>query len=208
MEIETLKRLAMIGSCREEIPLSVSALASLMGTSHQVAERELSLLEDLGYVERTEDSAGEKVRITESGRQQLPAEYRQHRCISESPRPLRGKVASGMGKGQYYLSREGYRRQFIAYLGFSPYPGTLNVKLQEPFDPSRQQAIKIHGFEDEGRAFGECRCYRIRINGIGAAIVQPERSNYPADLVEIIAPVNLRESLHLQDGDEVELERQ
>jgi len=76
--------------------------------------------------------------------------------------------------------------------------------------PQGSRPSKIHGFEDEdvGRAFGGCRCYRIRINGIGAAIVQPDRSNYPADLVEIIAPVNLRESLHLLDGDEVELEWQ
>ena len=37
------------------------------------------------------------------------------------------------------------------------------------------------------------------------AVVRPERSSYPSTLLEIIAPVNLREALSLSDGDEVEM---
>lgn len=115
-----------------------------------------------------------------------------------------GIVATGLGEGQHYISKEGYSIQFQRKLGFIPFPGTLNIKLVEPFVPSGE-AIKVMGFSDEGKTFGGCDCYRIRINGVMAAVVRPERSNYPSDLIEIIAPINLRESLGLSDGDELEI---
>ena len=117
---------------------------------------------------------------------------------------IRGNVATGIGEGQYYLSRKGYRGQFHEKLGFVPYPGTLNIKLDNPFVPS-SEPIKIMEFSDGDKAFGACQCYWIRINGIKAVIVRPERSSYPSDLIEIIAPISLRESLGLSDGDEVEV---
>ena len=117
---------------------------------------------------------------------------------------IHGKVSTGMGEGQYYLSREGYRSQFRKKLGFVPFPGTLNIKLDKPFVPSIEP-IKIMGFSDEGKTFGGCLCYRIKINGIKAAIVRPDRSSYPSDLIEIIAPISIRDSLGLSEGDEVEV---
>ncbi len=115
-----------------------------------------------------------------------------------------GKISAGLGQGQYFISREGYSRQFLQHLGFVPFPGTLNVLLEEPF-PVEHQAIIIEGFLEEGRSFGECKCYRIKLNGIEAAVVRPERSRYPADLIEVIAPVQLRLALGLEDGDAVEV---
>jgi riboflavin kinase, archaea type len=117
---------------------------------------------------------------------------------------MRGKILSGLGQAQYFLVREGYTRQFVEKLGFIPFPGTLNVLLDEPF-PVEQEAIKIEGFAEEGRTFGECKCYRIKLNGMQAAVVRPERSRYPPDLIEVIAPVQLRRALGLEDGDPVDV---
>jgi riboflavin kinase len=117
---------------------------------------------------------------------------------------MRGKIVAGQGKGQYYISREGYSRQFWQHLGFIPFPGTLNVLLEEPF-PEERQAIKIEGFQAEGKSFGECKCYLIKLNGIEAAVVRPEHSCHPAELIEVIAPVELRRALRLDEGDPVEV---
>ena len=116
-----------------------------------------------------------------------------------------GKVEPGLGKGQYYISREGYQNQFLKNLGFVPFPGTLNIKLDLPFKPKEQKAIDIEGFWDEDRIFGRCKCYKIKVRGIEAAIIRPEYSSYPADLVEVIAPVNLRKALGLADRDTIEM---
>jgi len=120
-------------------------------------------------------------------------------------RIMRGKVSAGRGEGQFYISNDGYKRQFIEILGFEPFPGTLNIKMEEPFVPPEQKAILIKGFQDANRTFGGCRCYKIKLNGIGASVVRPERSDYPDDLIEVIAPVNLRKALVLEDGDQVEV---
>jgi riboflavin kinase, archaea type len=116
-----------------------------------------------------------------------------------------GKVSAGRGEGQFYISKDGYKRQFREILGFEPFPGTLNVKLGTLFVPPEQKAIRIKGFQDGDRTFGECRCYKIKLNGIDAAVVRPERSDYPHDLIEVIAPVNLRKALVLGEGDLVEV---
>jgi riboflavin kinase len=118
---------------------------------------------------------------------------------------MRGKIVAGLGQGQYFISREGYTRQFLHHLGFVPFPGTLNVLLDEPFPAGASQAIKIEGFAEEGKSFGECKCYRIKLNGIDAAVVRPERSRYPPELIEVIAPLQLRRDLGLKDGDPVEV---
>lgn len=120
---------------------------------------------------------------------------------------IRGRVSAGLGQGKYYISRDGYRRQFFEKLGFAPAPGTLNLKLDYPFalSGSDPKSFRIEGFEDERRTFGDCICRPVRICEIQGAIVRPERTSYPASLLELIAPVNLREVLSLSDGDELEV---
>ncbi len=150
---------------------------------------------------------GQRITILEKGLLLLEAGNGESEGLVNGSRgdTIHGRLVSGLGEGQRYLSREGYLKQFRKKLGFEPFPGTLNIKLGGPFDPSGRQVIKIEGFLDEGRTFGECICYRARVKGIEAAIVRPERSSYPPDLVEVVAPVSLRRSLGLADGDVVEL---
>ena len=83
----------------------------------------------------------------------------------------------------------------------------MNLLLDEPFalNDADSKSVRVEGFEDEGRTFGACRCRPVKINGTKGAIVRPERTSYPASLLELIAPVNLRDSLDLSDGDEVEV---
>ncbi len=78
-------------------------------------------------------------------------------------------------------------------------------EISATFAPPEQDAIKIDGFRDDNRTFGGCKCYKINIKGIRCAIVRPDRTSYSPMLVEIIAPVNLRKSLGITDGDEVEV---
>ncbi|HUL61922.1 MAG TPA: DUF120 domain-containing protein, partial [Methanocella sp.] len=204
MEVETLKRLALMGASREQVRLSSSIFASTLGTSPQTAARRLSELETDGYIARVVTSEGQKVRITDKGMLRLRQELQDYRKVFEEPHDivLRGKLVTGLGEGQYYISLDGYRRQFNQKLGFDPFPGTMNLKLTEPFVPPEQDAIKIEGFRDENRTFGGCRCYKVNVRGIRGAIVRPDRTSYSPMLIEIIAPVNLRKSLGIADGDE------
>jgi riboflavin kinase len=137
----------------------------------------------------------------------LRSEFLDYRKIFEDGHwpSFKGRVTTGLGEGQYYISLDGYRKQFVEKLGFEPYPGTLNLKLKEPFAQHEASAVSIIGFKDASRTFGGGKCYPVMIDGVKAAIIRPDRSSYPLNLVEIIAPVNLRKTLGLKDGDEVEV---
>lgn len=121
---------------------------------------------------------------------------------------VRGRVLTGVGKGEFFVSLPWFRGYVKNKLGFEPFPGTLNLKL------TSDTAKKLMGIlnnrpgyivpPEEGYFPG--RLYRALIaSKIVGAIVKPEAPGYPEDIIEVIAPVNLRETLNLRDGDEVEV---
>ncbi|MCS7131412.1 MAG: CTP-dependent riboflavin kinase, partial [Hadesarchaea archaeon] len=95
-------------------------------------------------------------------------------------------------------------------LSFDPYPGTLDVKLDAHSLELRSLLLKlpgkhIEGFKATDRTFGPVKCFPAKLQGIKAAVVLPARSHH-TDIIEVIAPKNLRKSLKLEDGDVVKIE--
>jgi len=210
---EPLKKLALLGAIENLIKISSAEFAQYTTTSSKTAARLLKQLEDDKYIERQLVPGGQKIILTPEGVNLLRKEYAEYQlifCKDDADIKLHGKVIAGLGEGQYYIAQNGYMSQFSEKLGFQPFPGTLNVKLNETSIAIRQQMdcvkpICIQGFNDGKRTFGSGKCYLIKINGIKSVVIIPERTHYPTNLLEIIAPVNLRETLHLKDGDEVNI---
>ena len=210
-DIEYLKRLALIGAVNKTIKVSSSEFQKHTGASSKTVARKLKQLEEEGLIERKIVPGGQLIKMTEKGIEILKSEYIQYSKIF-SPEPeileLEGKVLKGLGEGKYYVNIPGYRKQFEEKLHFSPFPGTLNVQLTENSSIFQNllhemPAVKVEGFNDGERTFGGGKCYPVVVGGIEAAVVAPERTHYPPDLIEIIAPVKLRDALELNDGDRV-----
>ncbi len=211
--LEVLKTLALMNASRKVVKVSSRELADKIGQSLQTAARRLKELEEMGLIERNLTKDGQFIVITEKGKQLLYKEYVDYKRIFEGEEyvKIKGKVFSGVGEGRYYVSLEGYRKQFVEKLGFDPYPGTLNLKIpkEEMYFRrmlDREEGILIEGFKTKDRTFGEVKVFKCRIGGIEGAVVLPKRTHYPADTLEIISPVKLREKLGLKDGDVVEVE--
>jgi len=126
---------------------------------------------------------------------------------------LEGILFSGLGEGAYYVTKDGYRKQFIEKLGFDPYPGTLNLKLATEYDMKTLSelevypAVEIQGFENESRTFGSVKCYPAIINNkVKGAVLSALRSHYNSSVLEVIAPKFLRSQLKLKDGNKVKVE--
>jgi len=211
--IEMLKALALMNASREVVKVSCKDLGEKIGQSTQTASRRLRELEDQGLIERTVTKNGQYVAITQKGMDLLYAEYSDYKRIFENSRSIKlhCTVFSGLGEGSYYVSLEGYRRQFREKLGIDPFPGTLNLRiakedviLRKRLD--KEEGIKIDGFTAENRTFGSAKAFKCKINGLTAFIVIPERTHYPGDVLEVISERKLREALKLKDGDKVELE--
>ena len=115
---------------------------------------------------------------------------------------LNGTVFSGQGEGQKFLDLSWVKQQIEEKLGFTPYPGTLNILLSSESAKRRKLLEKAHSTK-VCPADGHCSgiIFKAFIGTLECAIVIPEVAGYPWDVLEILAPANLREKLKLVDGD-------
>ena len=116
-----------------------------------------------------------------------------------------------MGEGRFFLSLKPYQEGFLQALGFAPFAGTLNVRV-EPKDVEKirnfkeKAPIDVPGFEIGGRKYFEIKLMRARLGEEWGALVFPYFNHHPPDVLEFVAEKNLRERLRLRDGDKVQLE--
>ncbi|MDV0445048.1 hypothetical protein MmiAt1_06030 [Methanimicrococcus sp. At1] len=211
-QIRYLKTLALLGCDQKPVKISVKELEKDLDASDKTISRNLKFLEEQNLIIREISPAGQVIQISPSGMKLLSKEFADYKKIFhvKEQLELEGVVASGLGEGQYYISIDGYMEQFQKKLGFKPFPGTLNVKIKEYCLELRKRMeelpyIKIEGFSDGQRTYGASDCYPAEIGGIQGFIIVPERTHYQGDLLEIIAPVKMREVLKLKDGDEIKV---
>ncbi len=121
-----------------------------------------------------------------------------------------GRVFSGSGKGSYYVGHPEYKKRFLKLLGYVPYPGTLNVKLDsgEEIEERRRmrlgkKALWIGEFRHRGERFSAVNCFRGRMAEQRVALLIVDITHYDDSVLELISPVYLREKLGLMDGSEV-----
>ena len=139
---------------------------------------------------------------------------------------IQGKVASGLGRAQIFMSQPHYQDQFRDVLGATAWPGTLNIEVidenLETYTGLRAVAglcdgdniegvepHRINGFEREGRSFGGATAFLASISKDGSswhecAILIPDLTRH-TETAEIIASSFLRELLPVNDGDFVSL---
>lgn len=211
-ELRLLRLLAHGGADRTPVELTSREVGDHLEVSQQGADRYLVELSKQGLIARSLGARKQRLTLTPAGVEVLRKEYHAYRRIFEGPARLRfsGAVSSGLGEGRYYLSQPGYIVQFQERLGYTPFPGTLNIRVDPKellrIDGLRHwDGIRIDGFQASGRTFGGATCYVGRINGRPCHLIRPDRSHYQ-DVVELIAPESLRESLHVHDGDSVTVE--
>jgi riboflavin kinase len=213
-DLQCLKAIALLGGCTGPIWLSSQTFGKSLDISPQTASRRLIALERQNLIIRSIRSDGQYVAVTPQGEAELQREYAEYTRIFSQKKErsvLTGTVISGLGEGRYYMSIPHYRDQFAGRLGFEPYPGTLNIRLNPLSVQIRKELdqrdwIDIEGFTTDNRTFGAARAIPCRIGGNRCAIVVPTRTHYPEDIIEVIAGCELRKALSLTDNDTVEVE--
>ncbi len=122
-----------------------------------------------------------------------------------------GEVVSGKGEGKFFTRTEWARNAFQEMVGIDPWPGTFNLRVSDL--ASRGAWARLN--EAPGLllaapdpAWCDGRCYpAVLVQGdLKVAIVVPDIAGYAADQVEIIAPVSIRQTLGVSDGDRIEVE--
>lgn len=120
---------------------------------------------------------------------------------------VRGRVFSGMGKGRYYVGHPVYQKRFKEVLGYSPYPGTLNIKIEDDGTVNRlneiksKDGVKVEGFTLGGESFSSLACFDGVLKGEKVTLLFIDVTYYNESVVELISPTYLRGKLGLRDGD-------
>ena len=125
---------------------------------------------------------------------------------------LRGRVEAGEGDASKWLSL--FNAEYSIKLGMPVFPGSLNVRLDQPFDwlaPRYQQGIIQFGRREYGgeRDILLLRCVLASLGRRRAFIwhsIHPTLGVGMAGTVEIVADVHLRDTYRLTDGMFVEIE--
>ena len=113
-----------------------------------------------------------------------------------------GRVFTGQGEGRKYVELEWVKQQVKEKLGFDPYPGTLNLRLNEENVKHRvllERGAELRLCHSQGYCTG--LMFKAALDGMACGVVIPQVEDYPDDVLEVVASVNLKQKLRLRDDD-------
>ncbi len=205
---ELILLLAEKGALDEPVHLTTRNLGKSLSMSQQNASIRLRKLIQEGSV-----ASGEKgIRITQKGRKELTRLYSRLSSIFQKNKfVFTGRVVSGSDEGKYYVSLSPYKNRMKEALGFTPFPGTLNIEMDESQIEHRialreHHPIMIKGFRQGGRSFGPVELYPCSIGGYEGALIFPFRSHHGLRVLEIISPYDLAKKLDITKGSKIKVE--
>lgn len=211
----TLTELLSKGAKNNFIPITTSTLGKNIHKSQQAASKHLLELEEGGFISRIMSGRKVSVKLTQKGFDQISDLYNLLKNSLESipsTIDLSGVLVAGMGEGKYYMSLKGYTKQFAQKIGYVPFPGTLNVKLdkKEHVESLRQlnnlDGTKIDGFSDGKRTYGWVKCFACKLNDkVDAQLIMLERTHHDLSTIELISKFEIRKKLALKSGSPISI---
>jgi riboflavin kinase, archaea type len=146
---------------------------------------------------------------------------------------IEGVLRDGLRVAAQFTELPWVREQFQRKLGLDVWPGTVNLQVQGPAGLAALARLRRAPDEPGGILTGVpiepppspgagtgrldvsadvqqppyCvgYCFPASIGGLPAAIVIPHVPDYPADKLELVAAVRVRDALGIQPGDRVEV---
>jgi riboflavin kinase len=92
-------------------------------------------------------------------------------------------------------------------IGYIPFPGTLNIKLnqlQDILQLAELDNIMIDPFSDGKRTYGWAKCFHATLNNsIKCELIRLERTHHDNSVIELISKNNLRKTGRLETGSKV-----
>ena len=125
---------------------------------------------------------------------------------------LHGQLCTGVGQGKHFTRLEWARQQFMDKLGIDPFPGTINLIVDDSESKKAWNRLKgTPGVRIDNPNHGphdcDARCYAVSIDDqIDGAIVLPEVPGYSPVQIEVITAIGVRDALGMGDGDLLKLE--
>ncbi|MBT8242390.1 MAG: DUF120 domain-containing protein [Nitrosopumilus sp.] len=211
----TLSYLLSKGAKHNYVSITTSSLGKNIKKSQQAASKHLLELEQNQFIERIINGRNISVKITSKGfSEMVKLSSILQKSLDSSPShvELKGTLVSGMGEGAYYMGLKGYTKQFKSKIGYVPYPGTLNVRLDQKIHQEAIKqfetlnGIKIKSFSDGKRTYGWVKCFTAKLNNsTNCELIILERTHHDDSIIELISKSCLRKVAKLKDGSKVSI---
>ena len=209
-----LLEMARQGCARAPTAIDKALIASNLEVSAWTLNKWLKEAVEAGYVKAVLSKRGKRYLLTEKAVAELSTLVTElnHAIGGISRLTLTGRIFRGLGEGGFYVSLAEYREWFRRYLGFEPYPGTLNLRLDPDSAVKRKllesyDSFRIPPASRGDRSYCSARVFKAVVNdAVEAGVVIPEKTVYGPDVLEVVAGVCLRTALGLKDGDLVKVE--
>ncbi len=118
-----------------------------------------------------------------------------------------GTVVSGFGESASFLSLQWVNDQIVEKLSFSPYCGTLNIDIGHSMIQKKLKEHAERKIIPVEKEFCEALIFDAIIKGTHrCGVLLPLVPNYPENILEILAPVHLKQTLAIDDGAKIEVE--
>ena len=211
----TLSYLLSKGAKYNYLTITTSSLGKNIHKSQQAASKHLLELEQNKFITRIINGRNLSVKITSKGfSEMVKLSSTLQKSLDSSPSHiyLTGTLVSGMGEGAYYMGLKGYTKQFKSKIGYVPFPGTLNVRLDKKIhQESIKQfetldGVKLNGFSDGKRTYGWVKCFSAKLNNsINCELIILERTHHDDSVIELISKTCLRKNTKLKDDSKVSI---
>lgn len=123
---------------------------------------------------------------------------------------ITGKIISGAKQGAVFTQLDWVQEQCLEKLGFAPWPGTLNLEISMDHVALIEELKVKEGRELVSPDADYCsgHVFPVSIEGVPAAVVLPAEDVrvHEINIIEIIAPQFLKQTLGIKNGDWVSLE--
>jgi riboflavin kinase, archaea type len=120
---------------------------------------------------------------------------------------VKGKVVKGIGESRGFLSIDWVDRQLKEKLRFQPFYGTLNITVDDVQVQGILKEMATERLAHQTEGFCDAVLIKGMINDkYECGVVIPLVKNYDEKLLEIVAAVHLKDTLKIEDGDEVSLD--
>lgn len=213
--ILTLSYLLSKGAKHNYVAITTSSLGKNIKKSQQAASKHLLELEQNHFIERIINGRKISIKLTNKGfSEMIKLSTILQKSLDSFPShvQIKGTLVSGMGEGAYYMGLKGYTKQFKSKIGYIPFPGTLNIRIDQKIhqEAIKQFAtlngIKIKSFSDGKRTYGWVKCFPAKLNNsTNCNLILLERTHHDNSVIELISKSSLRKSAKIKEGSKVSI---
>ncbi|MCX8166572.1 MAG: DUF120 domain-containing protein [Candidatus Micrarchaeota archaeon] len=215
--LNIILKLINLRAHKNPVRISQAELGMITGYSQQSISRILKELKNNNYIEYKNDT----IQVTELAVQELLnlTNFIQECIKQKNEIIIKGRVFTGFGDGKRYLSMDFYKNAVMQISGYIPYPGTLNLKIDEDYLTNAKLVRQlttyyVKGKKENNRELGgfyllPCQIVKYSddennsMKSVAGYIIIPEKTHYNLSVIELISKNYLRKKLNLIDGDKV-----